>query len=186
MHRRRAHRTPRLPSAPAARARQGVRSFSNLVAIKVAWWDLAVRRGIPIRVGIIDCGDEQRVAEAEADLHSLGVTRISTDRVRGIGRAAAGEAAVDELCGHCGRGIAAVTADGTVRPCVMSRWMSAGGVREQPLAEILVSERMRELIESIPGAAANPCNPDKTGCKPKKDGGDCQPAEKPACNPKHK
>lgn len=151
----------------------------------------AVRRGIPIRVGIIGLGDGQRVAEAEADLRSLGVTRISTDRVRGIGRGAAGETtiggpAAGELCGHCGRGIAAVTADGNVRPCVMSRWMTAGSVKDQPLAELLVGERMRELVESIPVAKANPCNPDKTGCKPKDDGGDCQPAEKPACNPKHK
>lgn len=150
-----------------------VEVFSNLVAIKVAWWDLlthprvslatsyysddrdeheavtqrrgshtrtraniaqAVRRGIPIRVGIIDFGDGQRVAEAEADLRSLGVTRISTDRVRGIGRGAAGEPTVGELCGHCGRGIAAVTADGNVRPCVMSRWMAAGSVMDRPLA----------------------------------------------------
>ncbi len=202
-----------------------VEVFSNLVAIRAAWWDVlaqpgvslatsyysddpaqheaitqrawshaktraniaeAVRRAIPIRVGIIDVGDGQRVAEAEADLRSLGVSWISGDRLRGIGRGTTGKPTVEELCGRCGRGIAAVTADGDVRPCVMSRWMSAGNVLEHPLAEILTGTRMRELVESIPTAAANPCNPDKTDCKPKKDGGDCQPAEKPACNPKHK
>ncbi len=75
--------------------------------------------------------------------------------------------------------------DGGVRPCVMARWMTARNVADQPLGEILTGARMRELIESIPTAAANPCNPDKTGCNPKQDGGDCQPAEKPACKPKH-
>ena len=67
----------------------------------------------------------------------------------------------------------------------MARWMTAGNVGDRPLAEILTGLEMRALVESIPAAAGNPCNPDKTGCKPKEDGGDCQPAEKPVCKPKH-
>ena len=144
----------------------------------------AVQYEIPLRVGIIHVLEGQRVAEAAALLGRLGVTNVSEDRQRLLGRAGAG--GVEELCGHCGDGIAAVMPDGGVRPCVMARWMTAGNVANQPLGEILAGEKMRELIESIPTAAANPCNPDKTGCKPKEDGGDCQPAEKPACNPKHK
>jgi MoaA/NifB/PqqE/SkfB family radical SAM enzyme len=144
----------------------------------------AVREDIPLRVGVVHVLDDQGIDEAITSLERLGVTQIGTDRTRHLGRA--GGRAPGELCGHCGDGVAAVLPDGGVRPCVMSRWMAAGNVREQPLAEILNGERMRELIESIPMAAANPCAPDKTGCKPKGDGGDCQPAEKPACKPKYK
>ncbi|MGH3373194.1 MAG: radical SAM protein [Actinoallomurus sp.] len=144
----------------------------------------AVQDQIPLRVGIIHVLEDQRVTEAAALLGRLGVTRVGEDRQRLLGRAGAG--GVEELCGHCGDGVAAVMPDGGVRPCVMARWMTAGNVTVQPLSEILMGDAMRELVESIPVAAADPCNPDKTGCKPKKDGGDCQPAEKPACNPKHK
>ncbi|MCO5994476.1 radical SAM protein [Actinoallomurus rhizosphaericola] len=160
----------------------------------------AVRRSIPLRVGIIDVGDARRAAEAEADLRSLGVTSIGTDRLRGIGRRApAGMLPTPaELCGHCGRGLAAITPEGDVHPCVMSRWMSAGNVKERTLAEILTGPAMRELVESIaapragrrgpfqPDQPPKPCGPDKAGCRPKVDGGDCHPAEKPACNPAYK
>jgi hypothetical protein len=61
----------------------------------------------------------------------------------------------------------------------------AGNVKQSPLAEILTGEKIRELVAAIPAPVAA-CAPDKTDCKPKKDGGDCQPAEKPACKPKFK
>jgi hypothetical protein len=82
--------------------------------------------------------------------------------------------------------MAAVSSDGDVWPCVMSRWMSAGNVRQQRLAEILAGATWGKLVSSIgaPHGSKNPCAPDKTGCRPKGDGGDCQPAEKPACRPK--
>jgi MoaA/NifB/PqqE/SkfB family radical SAM enzyme len=144
---------------------------------------MAILHGIPLRVGMVHVLDGQRIDEATAMLERIGVTNIGIDRRRHLGRAGAGGHA--ELCGHCGDGVAAVLPDGGVRPCVMSRWMTAGSVQEQSLAEILASTTMRQLVAAIP-RAANPCNPDKTGCKPKNDGGDCQPAEKPACNPKHK
>ncbi len=145
--------------------------------------ELAVLDGIPLRVGIVHILEDQRVTEAAALLGRYGVTDVTTDRQRLLGRAGAG--GVEELCGHCGDRRAAILPDGSVAPCVMSRWMTVGNVKGQPLAEILTGARMRELIESIPVAAENPCAPDKTGCNPKQDGGDCQPAEKPACKPKH-
>jgi MoaA/NifB/PqqE/SkfB family radical SAM enzyme len=60
----------------------------------------AVQRGIPIRVGIVAVDPGQRVAEAKALLASMGVLRVSVDRVRHLGRAADEPAPKEtELCG---------------------------------------------------------------------------------------
>lgn len=48
----------------------------------------ALRRHIPIRVGIIDLGDGQRVNQARAELMALGVENIGIDWMRGVGRGA--------------------------------------------------------------------------------------------------
>lgn len=129
--------------------------------------------------------DGQRLRQARAVLASMDVSDVGTDRVRAVGRAgrADGVHTVSELCGHCGRGRAAVSPDGEVWPCVLSRWMRTGNVREQSLAEILCGPVWREMVAAIPSATAI-CGPDKTGCRPKDNGGDCQPADKPACKPK--
>lgn len=143
----------------------------------------AVRRSIPLRVGIIDIFDGQRTAEAETELRALGVTDISADRLRRIGRGASTPAvpSVSELCGHCGRGRAVVAPDGSVRPCVMSRWMTVGNVRESALADILASAPMRDMVAAIPAPLAAKCHPE---CKPSTgDGSDCAPAEQETCAP---
>lgn len=147
----------------------------------------AVRREIPLRVGIIGVLDGQRVDAARGELEAMGVTSVGTDRLRGIGRGALGTPTAAELCGHCGDGRAAILPDGDVVPCVLARWMAAGNVRERSLSEILAGPEMASLTEMIPSPrAGHACPPDKTGCKPKEgDGGDCQPAEKPACRPRH-
>lgn len=146
----------------------------------------AVRRGIPLRAGIISVLDRQRAGQARAELETAGVTRVSGGRVRGIGRAARTTPAARELCGHCGKGMAAITPDGDVLPCVMSRWLRAGNVRRHRLAGILAGPQWQAAVSAIPAAKANPCSPDKAGCKPKSgDGADCHPAEKPACKPKY-
>lgn len=144
----------------------------------------AARRGIRVRAAIVDIpgGD---VEAAGIELEGLGVADTgSADHVRRVGRAAkpgaAGNPDVMELCGRCGRGRAAVSPDGDVSPCVLSRWMVAGSVRRQPLADIVHGAAMRELVTAIPVPRAA-CNPD---CKPSQgDGGDCAPAEKDACGP---
>jgi Radical SAM superfamily/4Fe-4S single cluster domain len=46
----------------------------------------ALRRGIPLRVGLVDVDDGQDVAGAVAELESLGVTSVSVDRLRQVGR----------------------------------------------------------------------------------------------------
>ncbi|GAA3444759.1 radical SAM/SPASM domain-containing protein [Planomonospora venezuelensis] len=144
----------------------------------------AVKRGIPLRVGIIDVLAGQRVEQARAELAAMGVTAIGTDRVRGVGRAAATVPDVSQLCGQCGDGKAAISPDGDVWPCVLSRWMVAGNVRRTPLAEIVKGVTWSELVSAIP-TAGKPCNPQQPSCRPtERDGNDCAPSESPACNPR--
>ncbi|MFM9611538.1 radical SAM protein [Streptomyces niveiscabiei] len=145
----------------------------------------AVRRGIPLRVGIVSVLPGQRVTEARQELEALGVTKIRTDRTRRLGRASLPGAGADteELCGRCGHGQAAVLPSGEVTPCVMSRWLTTGNVRDRGLAAILGGEAWAEALRVIPARAdGNPCDPD---CKPASDGGDCSPAEQDACDPKY-
>lgn len=132
----------------------------------------AVRRQIPIRVGIIDMLDGQRVEQAGADLEALGVTNVGTDRLRGVGRGTQTTPDVSQLCGLCGRGKAAISPDGDVWPCVLARWMHAGNVRRQPLADILSAPTMREHVAAIPDHGSTRCKPDDgevcnpTFCRP--------------------
>lgn len=112
----------------------------------------------------------------------LGVRSIGTDRVRHLGRAAgAGPPDVSELCGHCGHGIAAILPSGEVAPCVMARWLTAGNVRQTPLADILAGPAMAAAIAVIPARSGNACNPDL--CRPDNDGDICEPPIKSASRP---
>ncbi|TDD10463.1 radical SAM protein [Nonomuraea diastatica] len=154
----------------------------------------AVARGIPIRVGIIDLGDDQRVQQAHADLTSLGVTRIEHDRMRVLGRPARGQCDASELCGNCGDGIAAILPDGTVTPCPLARWLTAGNLRTTQLSSLIGEVRRIASTVIAPALAeTRPCQPNCTpGCDPSMTapgGGDgcvpkarCEP-NKPAKDP---
>jgi hypothetical protein len=131
----------------------------------------AVELGIPIRAGIVDTGGGH-VEGARADLAELGITTVGVDRVRAVGRA--GGKDVSELCGHCGRGVAAVGPDGDVWPCVFSRWLSVGNVRMSPLPAILAGRAMARTVATIP-VTKGPCDPG-AACAP--DAYPCQPKAK--------
>jgi MoaA/NifB/PqqE/SkfB family radical SAM enzyme len=135
----------------------------------------AVRRGIPLRVGVIDHGDREA---AEADLRTLGVTDIGHDRVRAFGRAASDGADVGDTCGDCGHGTAAVLPDGTVTPCVFTRHAGAGNVRESPLGAILAGQAFAEQVQVLDQLR----RPGPTACKPSPR---CSPASScgPSCTP---
>lgn len=125
----------------------------------------AVSRGVPLRASIIEVADGQRTSQARAELEAIGVTRIRTARLRHLGRAAHAGPDVSELCGNCGRGVAAVLPSGDVCPCVMSRWLIAGNVRDTPLAGILSGPAMAALTAGIPARSRraggdDPCGPD--------------------------
>lgn len=150
----------------------------------------AVRRGIPLRAGVIDLGGDQRVDKAQAELAELGVFDVGYDRLRQVGRGVRDQqASVEQLCGRCGDGVVAVSPDGEVWPCVFSRWLSVGNVLEQELAEILAGPEAARIQAELanafnarlvsakcaPKCAPNPSNP----CYP-----DCNPACQPNCSPR--
>ncbi len=155
----------------------------------------AITRGIPLRAAVIDVTEGQRISQAAADLALLGVTDIRTGRLRGLGRAAAPAGTVtdrqdrqdvSQLCGNCGQGIAAVLPSGDVTPCVMARWLTAGNVRDTPLAAILAGPAMTAATAAIPGppAGAGLRCPPNGGCSPATDScgpsGKLRPAGRPA------
>ncbi|WP_324164559.1 radical SAM protein [Amycolatopsis sp.] len=98
----------------------------------------ATELGIPLRVGVVDLSGDQHAEQARGELMSLGVPVIGYDRLRQVGRGVRdqGETA-KQLCGQCGHGSAAVLPDGTLSPCVMSRWVSVGNVQQEPLREVV-------------------------------------------------
>jgi MoaA/NifB/PqqE/SkfB family radical SAM enzyme len=102
----------------------------------------ALRRGIPVRAGIVAAVPGQDIAAARAELLAMGVTRISSDHARAVGRAGRGrEPDRSQLCGRCGDGRAAISPDGDVSPCVLGRFLVAGNVKTAPLAAILATSR---------------------------------------------
>ncbi|MFD8824643.1 radical SAM protein [Streptomyces sp. NPDC059605] len=137
----------------------------------------AVVRGIAVRAGIVEVLPGQHVAEARAELESMGVERVVVDRARAVGRAMLpGQGpSLDEMCGRCTRGRAAVLPDGNLAGCVLSRNFPAGNVRETRLAELFGGKEWASLAASIPVPAHNACPPH--------DSGDCNPANTEACDP---
>lgn len=139
----------------------------------------AIEFGIPLRAGVIDVGDGQRVDEARRELVDLGVPRIGYDRLREVGRGALdsrGSAA--QLCGNCGNGVAAIGPDGSVRPCVFSRWTAIGNVRTASLAEI--RGRMPEARASLLAQGMRPLSAGMVSCSPESDGTNCYPHNRAA------
>lgn len=140
----------------------------------------ALRRSIPLRVGLVDVQDGQRVEQARAELEAIGVTEIGTDRLRQVGRSIRQrQPSIDQLCGHCARGKVAVSPDGDVWPCVFARWMSVGDVRRRTLAEILTSPEMATATATL----ADHFPVSETPCVPKMCDPQCGPNCGPACNP---
>lgn len=144
----------------------------------------ALRRSIPLRVGVIDVRDGQRVEQARAELVALGVNgEVRVDHLRQVGRGVREQQpSLSQLCGHCAQGKIAVSATGDVWPCVFSRWLPVGNVRHDALADILTGPRMvtttatlREHFSSDSPEMAKPCDPQ---CGP-----NCSPACNPSCWP---
>ncbi|WP_411129859.1 radical SAM/SPASM domain-containing protein [Streptomyces sp. x-19] len=148
----------------------------------------AVGLGIPLRVGIVDAGEGQRVSEARRELEALGVTRIGEDHVRPFGRGAQDQSPdTANLCGRCGTGRAAVSPSGDVSPCVFSGWMGVGNVKNVPLASILSGAAMSQATESIRTMVGRGGGEDEGGdgtCDPVGDG-ECTPGfPSSSCSPR--
>ncbi|MFF4409862.1 radical SAM protein [Streptomyces sp. NPDC001404] len=145
----------------------------------------AVRRGVRVKVAIIDLGDGQRVEQARAELRALGVCEVRVDSVRAVGNAAGTAVpSVSTLCGRCGNGKAAILPDGQVSVCEIGRFLTAGSVKNASLASVLASDRWAKVTASIPHriGVAPVCPPDcapndDTQCGPATGGGPCGPAD---------
>jgi MoaA/NifB/PqqE/SkfB family radical SAM enzyme len=133
----------------------------------------AVRRSIPLRVGLINVDEDQRVEQARRELKALGVQEIDVDRLRQVGRGIRNQQPnISELCGSCGGDFIAILPDGTVSPCPISRWIAIGNVRRETLFSILTSQRLaqsRDTIRSITNDSNflnNACSPFGRPCRP--------------------
>ncbi|MCK9898284.1 radical SAM/SPASM domain-containing protein [Frankia sp. AgB32] len=139
-----------------------------------------LRRGIPLRVGLIGDSDST-LDRAHAELLALGVGSITRDGIRPVGRADHGESDHGEsgTCGRCGHGRAAIRADGTVTPCVFTRHAITGNVRVGRLAETLAGTAWASQVARLDAlrSAATGCSPDDT------EEGTCNPFTRPACQP---
>jgi MoaA/NifB/PqqE/SkfB family radical SAM enzyme len=127
----------------------------------------ALRRHIPLRVGVVQTTEEHCVLEAVAELRTAGVTNISVDRLRQVGRGVRDQAPdIDQLCGRCGEAVLAVTPDGDAFPCVFSRWLSMGNVTQRSLAEIHAgaAEIRATLAQAFASRSDRRCPPNDGGC----------------------
>ncbi|HEX7658804.1 MAG TPA: radical SAM/SPASM domain-containing protein [Pseudonocardiaceae bacterium] len=142
----------------------------------------AVRRAIPLRVGIVDIMDGQRVKQARELLTALGVSDIGTDHLRQVGRGVSTDAPdASQLCGNCARGKVAIAPTGDVWPCVFARWMPVGNVRTASLAEIVTGTQMAQTVARL-DAHFEPLAPEMV-CLPRMCDPDCGPNCGPACLP---
>ncbi|HUQ18465.1 MAG TPA: radical SAM protein [Gemmatimonadaceae bacterium] len=150
--------------------------------------DAVLAARLRLRAGIISMPEnEDHIDDTIAFLTSRGVTDIGTDRVREFGRGTdeTGDECMSNLCGNCSGSTLCVAPDGSVSPCIMSKPWSVGSLLESPLAEVVSSNKLRDVRRRIydntiakreqdrmtPQAQCDPsCNP-------------CFPACVPACNP---
>ena len=107
----------------------------------------AKRRDIPLRAGVIGVLPSQRSDQASKQLDILTLGEVRYDDLRGVGRGTTTEPDTSALCGKCGDGNLAVAPDGQVWPCVFTRWMPVGNVRERSLDGIMSGQRMATVME---------------------------------------
>lgn len=140
----------------------------------------ARRRDISIRVGMVQVLPTQQIAAASRVLGAFGIKRVGFDDLRGVGRGLpTGSPDCSALCGRCADKRIAITPDGTVFPCVFSRWMPVGNVLESSLGDILRDVPLSQVRAELAGvfaerSAMGYCVPD-----------DCQPSGMADCGPQN-
>ena len=163
---------PAQHAAVTGRANSHVRTRANIVE--------ALRRSIPLRVGVVDTFDGQRAEQAMVELRALGVAEVGYDRLRQVGRGVRDQLpSVDQLCGHCATGVLAISSSGEVWPCVFSRWLPVGNVRTASLAEIVSGPRVTEVRDQLVARF----EPIQVPCVPNMCDPQCGPQCSPACGP---
>lgn len=120
---------------------RSIKGISNAIAI-----------GIPVHVSVIDPEEsEERRHNNIEFLRSLGISSISYDRVRAVGR---GEALAKEvggngdLCGQCWDNRIAIDPNGNVFPCVFARKEPIGHIRSG-LHNVLSDAKLLDFRERI-------------------------------------
>lgn len=139
-----------------------------------------LERQIPLRVGLIEVRDGQRVEQARAYLENLGVdpNSIGCDRLRQVGRGEREQTAdATQLCGWCTNANLAILPDGTVTPCVFSRWLEIGNVLTDSLRTIYESPKRRDVDAELDACFAK--REPSDNCGPT-----CNPAAPAPCNPR--
>ncbi|WP_306369013.1 radical SAM protein [Nocardiopsis sp. CC223A] len=139
----------------------------------------ARNRNVPLRAGVIGVLESQRSDRARAQLGALNLGEVRYDDLRGVGRGASAGTEPDTsvLCGRCAHGNLVVAPDGQVWPCVFTRWLPVGNVREQSLGEIMAGDRMVAVVGRLQvDFRTIPCVPNM--CDPQ-----CGPSCSPACTP---
>ncbi len=120
----------------------------------------ALRRDIPLRIGLIDgILPGQHTQDGAELLRARGITDIGTDHLREFGRGTNPDPT--QACGNCGHHRAAILPDGTVTPCPLTRWMHAGNITTTPLADILPT--VTQIAATLP-APERKCAPEE--CPP--------------------
>jgi uncharacterized Fe-S cluster-containing radical SAM superfamily protein len=161
-----------------------------------------VRARVPIRAGVIEMQEnEGRREQTFAFLRSLGVENVGSDTLRAFGRACAEERpSLTHLCGGCAEKTVCVGSDGTVSPCIMSKFWSVGSILDEPLTALARSPRLLSVRQEIYDAVVEPrqretaagmeaiCTP-KTcipygSCSPNLGPGPCAPTGCSPCYPK--
>lgn len=148
--------------------------------------------GIPLRVGLILMeSNKHEAGRTMSFLADLGIDRgrIKIDEVRPVGRGqslAQFEGQDEALCGSCWQGKLAISYDGSVYPCVFSRYVSLGNVNQDKLSDMLSSEKLKEFrtrihrLERERKMCGPNCDPDLPPGP-----GTCNPSAgcTPGCNP---
>lgn len=172
----------------------------DLVTTRPGSWKKTIRNlnrileaGLSIRVSVVEI-DSVNGNSSEATikwLESLGIENIGFDKLRKFGRGANDECCEQsELCGECSRSTICIGPDGVTYPCIMSKAWPVGSVREQSFGEIMSSERLKDVRQSIYEQTLakksysmggcnpdrpHPCNPDNNPCNPCNPNGNCGP-----------
>lgn len=118
---------------------------------------MAISKGIVVRVGCVEMNENLgHVEELDLFFRSLGVSRISKDRVRSVGRGefrVGNEVGKDlgcsELCGHCWDGKICVGSDGETFLCPIARNYPVGNVLSEGLSVIFDSTRLANVKNSL-------------------------------------
>jgi MoaA/NifB/PqqE/SkfB family radical SAM enzyme len=104
----------------------------------------AGEQGHDIRVGLIAMDPMQDIDRTTELLEAQKVTSIKLDHIREVGRGQKKDVHnFDALCGNCSGPVASIDPEGQVYPCVFSRWLPVGNVREESLSSILDGTKLK-------------------------------------------